>query len=188
MAAEHNPWMDNEAGYGRVTRLLHWLMAALLAWQFTSAALHALAEDTAIERFFWSTHTTLGFFLLVLACVRGIWGLLSLGQRPARTPGMWGRAAGLGHLVLYVLMIAVPALALARSYGRGRGFSVLGVQIFEPGGQAVPALVEAGNALHGWLGWLLLALVVGHIVMAFAHRPVNGSRILHRMTRGAVRA
>lgn len=184
MATADSAWMDNEYGYGRVTRILHWLMAALLAWQFTSAILRVVAEDSAIEGFFWSSHTTLGFFLLVLACTRGIWGLLNLRRRPARLAGAWGRAAGLGHLVLYVLMIAVPALALARAYGRGRGFSVLGVQIFEAGGPAAPALVEAGNALHGWLGWLLLALVAGHIVMAFAHRPLHGVAVLDRMTRG----
>lgn len=184
MATHASAWMDHETGYGRVTRTLHWLMAAMLAWQFTSAILHWAAEDTPIEGFFWSSHTTLGFFLLLLACARGIWGLANLHRRPARLAGPWGRAAGLGHLVLYLLMIIVPSLALARAYGRGRGFSVLGVQVFEPRGTEISALVQAGNALHGWLGWLLLALVAGHIVMAFAHRPLHGTAVLQRMTRG----
>ncbi len=185
MSAAISPWRDHAGGYGRITRTLHWLMAALLAWQFTSVTLRVLAEDTAIEGFFWSTHFSVGFLLLLLACLRGAWGLINLGRRPAKGAGLLGRFAGVGHLLLYTLMIVVPLLALGRSYGRGRGFSAFGVQIFSPGGEPVPALVDAGSAFHGLLGWTLLVLIVGHIVMAFAHRPINGQPVLRRMTRGS---
>src|SRR5690606_37775369 len=75
----------------------------------------------------------------------------------------------LGHLVIYGLMFAVPAVALLRTYGSGRGFSFLGVQIFEQTGVQNAALTAPCNALHGLLGWVLLAAVAGHVLMALVH-------------------
>ena len=106
--------MDRPDGYGVVSRSLHWLMAALLAWQFTSAAVRQLLPETPIEAFFWSTHTSLGFLLLFLVLLRGVWALVNLGRRPDS-----GLLAGLGHLVLYLLMIAIPTLGILRAYARG---------------------------------------------------------------------
>jgi len=88
-----------------------------------------------------------------------------------------------GHLALYALMILVPTLALLRAVGNGRGFSVYGLQLVAPGGEAIPALTAPGNALHGLLGWALLALIVGHVAMALFHAHVRKDPTLDRMTR-----
>lgn len=38
------------------------------------------------------------------------------------------------------------------------------------------------NLFHGWLGWLLLALIAGHILMTFVHRRRPGDQdVLRRM-------
>lgn len=108
--------MDCPDGYGIVSRVLHWLMAVLLVWQFTSAAARQFFRDTPIEDFFWASHTSLGLLLLILVVVRGAWALANLGRRPNS-----GLMAGFGHLLLYLMMIAIPALGLLRAYGRGRG-------------------------------------------------------------------
>lgn len=84
---------DTMAGYGLVSRSLHWLMALLFAWQFTSALLHAFAPDTPVESFFWSTHYSVGFTLYILALLRGIWGLVNLRRRPHHDGTLLGRAA-----------------------------------------------------------------------------------------------
>ncbi len=172
--------MDRPDGYGVVSRSLHWLMAALLAWQFTSAAVRQLLPETPIEAFFWSTHTSLGFLLLILVLLRGVWALVNLGRRPDS-----GLLAGLGHLVLYLLMIAIPTLGILRAYARGRGYSPFGIPVFTPRDQEIEPLVELANAWHGLLGWTLLALIVGHIGMAFLHRRADGRRVLTHMTKGS---
>lgn len=174
-------WSDNSHRYGTVSRLFHWTMAALFAWQFTSALLHAFAGDTPIERFLCSTHGTNGFCLMVLVLLRGAWGLSNLKRRPAHQPGPLGRFAAAGHLLLYALMIVVPFLALLRAYGRGRGFAPFGIQVFEATGQQNPALIAPASAVHGLLGWTLLALIVGHIAMVIMHRVVWKDDILTRM-------
>lgn len=179
---------DSPSGYGAITRALHWGMAALFAWQFAGAVLRVLAEDSAIEGFFWSTHFTLGFTLWLLVLVRGAWGLANLHRRPKHAGApLTALAAKLGHLALYGLMVLVPSLAILRAVGGTRGFSVYGIRLAAPGGEAISALTAPGAALHGPLGWALLALILGHVAMALWHARVRRDPTLERMTRGGAR-
>ncbi len=184
MADTTRTW-DSPAGYGTVTRALHWGMAALFLWQFASAALRVVAKDTAIEGFFWSTHYSVGFTLWLLVLVRGAWGLVNLRRRPraAGSPAL-AAAARAGHFALYALMILAPSLAILRAVGGNRGFSVYGLQLVAPGGEPNPVLTAPGNALHGLLGWTLLALIAGHIAMALYHGYVRRDATLDHMARG----
>lgn len=184
MTNDHSPLFDHPEGYGSVSRALHWLMAALFAWQFLSAILHAVDREMPVARFFWSGHVSVGFLLLVAVVLRGIWALVNLRNRPVHAAGFLGAAARLGHLALYLLMVAVPLLATLRAYGSGRGISVFGAQVFAGASERIPALVEPGSALHGLLGWALLILVIGHIVMALAHTFLWRENTLARMLRG----
>lgn len=175
---------DTRAGYGLVSRSLHWLMALLFVWQFTSALLHAFLPDTQVEGLFWSTHYSVGFTLCVLAILRGAWGLMNLRRRPRYGGSLLERAAALGHLSMYILMILVPSLAIVRAIGNGRGLSVYGVQLVAPGGEPTPLLTAPANLAHGVLGWVLLALIIGHVAMALLHGMVWRDSTLDRMTKG----
>ncbi|WP_062014045.1 cytochrome b [Aureimonas sp. AU4] len=184
-AQSPSPLADRPTGYGLVTRTLHWGMALLFAWQFAGAMLHALAERTPVERFVWATHYSVGVTLWALVLARGAWGLANLGSRPRHEgPPLLARAATLGHLALYALMVVVPTLAILRAAGNGRGFSVYGLQLVAPGGEPNAALVAPGNVLHGFLGWTLLVLVAGHVAVALWHARVRRDGTLRRMTHG----
>lgn len=176
-----NQIWDTHNGYGLVSRYLHWLMAILFLWQFISITLRVFAKDTSVYNFFWPTHYQVGFALLLLVLVRGVWGLLNISRRPHKA-GLLGKLAGLGHLVIYALMFLVPALALLRSYGNGRGFSFLGMEIFEQTGVQNPALTAPGSAAHGLLGWVLLAVIVAHVLMSLVHHFVLRDNTLRYMT------
>lgn len=186
--AAASPMTDQRAGYGLVSRTLHWSMALLFVWQFVTVFLSAVAEDTGIERFFWGTHYSVGFTLWLLVILRGAWGLSQFRRRPRHEgPPLLARAATLGHLALYALMIVVPSLAILRAVGNGRGFAVYGIQLVAPGGEPNPALTGPANLLHGFLGWTLFALIAGHIAMALWHGLVRRDATLTRMTRGPER-
>jgi cytochrome b561 len=176
---------DSPAGYGPVSRALHWGMAALFAWQFVGAAFHFLADGGAIRDFFWGTHYNVGFTLWLLVIVRGGWGLSNLKRRPAHEGSrLEAKAATLGHLALYLLMVVVPTLAIMRAVGGPRGFTVYGIQLVAPGGEPNLVLTNPGNLLHGFLGWTLLVVVVGHVAMAVHHGFVRRDGTLKRMARG----
>jgi cytochrome b561 len=174
------PIMDNSQRYGAISRLLHWGMELLFAWQFTSATAHWLFPDTPFEEFFWGTHYPVGVLLLTLVVLRAIWALANASRRPPSVSVM----AKLGHLALYGLMIAIPTIALIRQYGSGRSLEVFGINLmsgFE--GEEITWMTDLGGLLHGELGWTLLALIVGHIVMAILHRKLTHHDVLTRMAR-----
>ncbi|WP_165857033.1 cytochrome b [Marinobacter sp. JSM 1782161] len=158
---------DNAERYGQVSRWLHWGMALLILWQFLSATAHALLSDTPVEEFLWATHKPLGFLLLILVVIRALWALSNLSSRPASINAL----AKLGHVGLYGLLFVVPALALLRQYGSGRAFDPFGIPLFAGfEGDEIAWMVEPGNWLHSWLGWLMLVTIVGHIAMVIHHR------------------
>lgn len=171
--------MSTEAThYGRLTRYLHWAMAALFAWQFASAGAHAWLEDTTVEAFLWASHKPLGLLLMLLAIVRVAWGIFDRGHRPPAV-NAW---ASLGHLALYLLMIAVPAVALIRQYGSGRAFEPFGIPLMSGFEGEIEWMTAIGSNFHGLFGWVLLALVVGHVAMALWHRHAGDSAVMSRMT------
>ena len=171
--------MDTNKHYGMVSRVLHWGMALLFVWQFSGAAARVLLEDTALESLLWGTHRTVGVTLMALVLLRAAWALINTSRRPPSVSVM----AKLGHLALYGLMIAVPTIALIRQYGSGRALDVFGINLM-PGfeGERIDWMVNLGGLLHGELGWALLALIVGHVVMAILHRKLTNHDVVSRMT------
>jgi cytochrome b561 len=174
---------DDANGYGLVSRSLHWLMAALFALQFLSAIFHFIDRELPVTQLLWATHYSVGFTLLVLVVLRAVWGLINLGHRPPHGKGLLGLASLGAHLAIYALMIFIPSVAVLRAYGGGRGMTVYGVQIFQPG-ERNEVLVAPAHLLHGPAGWLLLVMVIGHIGMVFVHKYAWREDILGRMTRG----
>ncbi|WP_104203304.1 cytochrome b [Billgrantia saliphila] len=168
---------ESATHYGRVTRYLHWGMAALFVWQFASAGAHALLPDSALDEFFWPTHKLTGTLLMALAIVRLAWALIERHRRPPSV----NLAATVGHLTLYALMIVIPAVALLRQYGSGRAFSPFGLPLMPGFEGEIEWMTALGSLVHGLLGWTLLALVVGHVAMAVAHRRLGQQDVLKRM-------
>lgn len=173
-------WLDTPQRYGRVSRGLHWLMATLFAWQFAGALLFVGIGDTALTRAVGGSHLTMGFTLFVLVLIRGAWGWANLRRRPQH-PGRLGRAAVAGHGLIYFLMVFVPTLALLRQYGSGKGFSPFGIELMRVRDQKIPWMMLPADLLHYWLGFLLLAVILGHVTMSILHRRLGPEDIIERM-------
>lgn len=173
----------NVTRYGRVSRTLHWGMAALFAIQFLTAGVHFAFPDTALEAAVWGAHKPLGALLMLLVMLRLVWALVDHGRRP---PSI-NLVASLGHLALYALMVAVPLVALLRQYGSGRAFAPFGIPLMPGFEGEVEWMTALGGIFHGLLGWVLLALVVGHAAMAIWHRRAGDEDVLARMAPHAAR-
>lgn len=152
---------DTRTHYGTISRILHWGMALAIAFMF----LMAIAWHTSDRwQILIPVHKTLGTLLLMLALLRLIWAIAS-DTRPVTI----SRAARFGHLALYLLLLAVPTIALVRDAALGRD------------GNGDNALTRFGDHWHGRTAWLLLALIAGHIAMTIIHQR-RGENILQRMT------
>lgn len=168
---------DSAQRYGAVTRLLHWGMAVLLGWQFITVLAHSLLEDSALDKFAWSTHKATGLVLMVLVVIRLLWALYSHNRRPAAVSAL----ARLGHLALYGLLFVIPFIALLRQYGSGREFVAFDMTVMPGFDGKIEWMIAPASLLHGNLGWLLLFMVIGHAAMAFIHRRQGDEDVLARM-------
>lgn len=163
---------DNSQVYGTVSRILHWLMAACFGFMLYTG----LQEGDAFKALI-SYHKSVGAILMALIIIRVIWAILNRNHRPAPK----NIFVTLGHFALYVLMIAVPLVALFRQYGSAKGdLQVFGVNVMGSAAEKIDWMVSLGNSLHGELAWGLFALAAGHIVMAIYHQ-IKGEKILNRI-------
>ena len=164
--------------YPRAARWLHWLMAVGVIWMLFTACVHALAHKSGLDGAIWFTHKHTGTVLLVLVVLRMLLAVAQRAQRPRPSSAL----AAAGHGVLYVLMFAIPAIGLLRQIGSGNAFAPLGLPLI-PGfdGPKIDWMVKLGSLLHANLGWVLLALVLGHVLMVIVHVSKGNTHIWHRM-------
>lgn len=175
---------DDATRYGGVSRALHWSMAALMFWQFGGMLSKvALGREAGLTKILAGNHAQVGTILFLLIALRIVWAFLNHGNRPAHGGGLLARVARVGHAVLYGLMLLVPTAALLRAWGGEKPFAPFGFPVFgaREADQVVGVATRIGNDFHGELGWLMAALVVGHVVMAVAHHFVLRDGTMRRM-------
>lgn len=158
-------WQDTRYYYGRVTRFFHWLVAALLLWQFAGMIAANLVGRLPWVSFMVGTHKSMGTVLMGLIVLRALWGLFNLSNRPPHDRGAEQMVA-FGQLMLYLLMILVPLLGLTMNWASGKALSVLGLELFAPDREGVSGLAGLTATWHVWTAWTLGVLILGHIAMA----------------------
>ncbi|MDR5873387.1 cytochrome b [Halomonas sp. CUBES01] len=182
-------WRDSPSHYGRISRALHWLTAALVTLQFTVLLAWRGMGENAITLFLASIgpHGSLGFMLLIVTLTRLGWAWVNRKQRPPQPPGWGGRMARLVHITFYGLLIWLPAFAILRQYGRGGALRFYGMELVPEVERDITWMTAPAELLHGPLAWLLCGLIFGHIAMALIHRLWLKDRVLARMVRGSGR-
>lgn len=172
------PHADSATRYGTVSRCFHWGMALCFAVVFAAALVRFFLRDSALDELLWPLHRPVGALLMLLVVLRAAWALLHASQRPPAV----SRAAHLGHLALYALMVATPCIALLRQYGSGRAFAPFGLPLMAARpDDKISWMVDLGALLHSKLGWVLLACVAGHIAMSLWHRRHPATNVMPRM-------
>lgn len=184
---------DSAAGWGWVTRTLHWTMAALILFQL-GFGLYMIRIGDLLQRFVLTqTHKSWGFVVFLLALARLLWRLANP-VRPAPPPGMPGwqvRAAAASHRLLYVLMLLMPVSGWLMASASPTQ-DLLQMQNLVFGSYALPdpfvpgsERVEAALAQVHLTGAILLALLVAlHAGAALKHHLVDRDAVLRRMLLG----
>lgn len=175
--------------YPRTLRILHWSMAVIILGMIWAGWTMVSLDDKAPVKFdvFYPWHKSFGMLVLLLVLVRLVTRLRA--SIPALPGGLapWEvRAAKIGHVALYALMIIVPCLgySMSSSFTQSDGVFFFGVNLPE----LLPkndARFEVFQALHKYLAYTLLALVAVHVAGALKHRFLDSDRgndVLSRMT------
>lgn len=179
--AHRLPFRDTPERYGWMSRALHWAMAGLILWQFLGMGLRLVFGRQPVVSFFVGSHQAVGTALFVLILARAGWALANRRRRPAHGAGLAGLAVRAGHGLLYALMLVIPAVALLRAYGNDRAFAPFGFTVFPAREAPIQWMVDLAGALHGELGWVLAAMVAGHVAMVALHEGMWRDGTLARM-------
>lgn len=178
----------DRAGWSGAQRALHWVSALLVFATFAlGLVMVALPLTRLYEKFMaYQIHKSLGLLVIALTVPRLAWRLLR--GRPAweaALPRWQRRAAGVGHGLLYALLLAVPVLGyLSACTAPIQVPTTFFLRV------TIPHVLGPDEALYGVLrnvhalaAWTLVLLALGHAAMAVAHHRA-GLPTLRRMVSG----
>ena len=150
--------------YDRISKTLHWLVAALVLVQFATGWSWGYFERGSEPRFYlFRSHLVAGYAILALAVLRIGWWLTHRSPPlPAGMPRPTVIAAKATHGVLYLAILVQPILGILTisAFGRSLGW---------PGG------------VHVALSFVIVGIITLHIAAALWHQLVRRDDLLLRM-------
>ena len=167
--------------YDAVAIALHWLIALLLIANWPLGFFGEAIEDRLGSSLVW-LHKSLGLTVLALSLMRLAWRLAH--KPPPLPPMSVARAVGarISHAGLYALMILLPLSGWLRTSPGAyplTWFGLLELPKF-PIARGSPEAALA-SAVHAWLGWAMLALVLLHVAAALHHQMRLRDGLMLRM-------
>ncbi|MCC6779438.1 MAG: cytochrome b/b6 domain-containing protein [Hyphomicrobiales bacterium] len=163
---------------------LHWLLAflivAALALGFLALAPTSNAAPEKVDAL--QAHMIGGMLILALMIMRFVVRLLTWHPLRATTgfPRL-DRLAPITHYGFYLLILLMVGTGFATAILAG-----LPDIVFARSGKPLPPdfLVYPTRVVHGYLAWLLVALIVLHVLAALYHQLVRKDGLLRRMAFG----
>ena len=172
---------NSSTQYGCVTKSLHWLVFILVTGLFTIGFLMGDAPN-AIKGFIYNTHKLTGLTVLVLMVLFVLWSLINPKPRyPAEMPGWEKRLARIVHMLIYLLVIAMPLSGLIMSNAAGKNPHLFGIEFVLPGIPRSKPLAGFFADVHEIIAWSLVGILSLHILGALKHHFLDKNNILLRM-------
>jgi len=177
---------NSPRAWGGVAKALHWSMLALMVVQISLGwvAVSWHLSPTKLNLFIW--HKSTGMLLLLLAVVRIGWRLANPPPcSPDGVPG-WERAAGaVSHVVLYVLIVAIPLSGWVINSAANIPLNVF--WLFPLPDITAPSkpLAELAARVHFGLYVTVSSVLCLHIGAALRHHFIRRNEVLVRMLPGS---
>jgi cytochrome b561 len=176
----------NPAQFALLSRILHWLMAALLvAMLFIGVSMVSSLGD--YHRLL-AIHRPLGILILILAAIRLITRLLTRAPAlPANIAPSERLAIKVSELMLYTLFIALPLVGWAMLSAGHYPIVMFGSLHLPPILPARPELYATLRKTHTILAYLLFLTFLAHMGAVLFHTLIVRDGILSRMVPWSVR-
>lgn len=180
-------WLNTGAGYGALTKLLHWAIAIIFAFQYVAGHIMVrLAPGGRVagigQEHFFNWHKSIGLLALALAVAR-LWARRA-GELPPWAPSLSASERVFIHRAeqaLYAGMLVMPVSGFLYTMAGGYGVLLFGwVALPNPIGE-VAWLAGLARWAHVLSGWLLLITLLGHIGLVVRHQFILRDGLLARM-------
>jgi cytochrome b561 len=177
---------QSPAQFAFPSRILHWLMAALLiAMLFIGVGMvSSLGDYHALL----TIHRPLGILILILAAIRLItrWST-RLPDFPSTMPHSERLMAKMSERLLYTLFIALPLVGWAMLSAGHYPIVMFGTVHLPPILPARPELYATLRETHTILAYLLFLTFLGHLAAVLFHAVVVRDGLLNRMLPWSIR-
>jgi len=169
--------------WGSAAKFFHWTTVALILVQGTIGLIMVELPKQPSVIPVYSLHKSLGLTILLFAALRLTWRAFDPRPREPETMPRWQAiAARIGHVLLYVLIFAVPLTGWRFDSVSGlRPLYWFGLFEVPHLGGPDPAGKELARAWHECMFWLLIAVAAGHALIALVHHFYNRDQVLRRM-------
>lgn len=174
--------------YTRTAQVLHWLMAIIfiVAWMigFYSGNFLSYATDGAFKGDVITLHKNIATTIIFLVVIRIFWRYTHpVPALPDSMSPTMKTFAHLGHLALYLILVALPITGCLFSWTAGHPAPVLYLFNLPTLLQPNPELMAIFKPIHVYLSWIAGFVVVGHILAAIKHHFIDKDNVLRSMTR-----
>jgi len=173
--------VNNNQQFGLVSKLIHWLMAALFI-AIIAIALYMDELPRGAEKFEWvSLHKAFGVCALAAILLRIAWHRITKAPTPLGE-GWQLKLAHLGHVALYLLMLLMPLSGLMMSLAKGHDVTVFNWFTISAFNEKNEMLADITSFIHEGGANLLYLVLAVHIAAALYHHFIVKDDTLKRIT------
>ncbi|MGL4396454.1 MAG: cytochrome b [Hyphomicrobium sp.] len=176
---------DSTAGYGLVSRLLHWLMAVAIVGLFALG--YWMVDLDYYSPYYTSApnmHRSVGIIVAIALVARIAWRLGNTHPSIGNLSRFERVAARVAHAALYVMIAVVSVSGYLISSSGGAPIDVFG--LFQvPSIVTEQGLSDQAGFIHKIIAYALMALAVVHTIAAMKHHVIDKKDTLTRMWSGA---
>jgi cytochrome b561 len=175
---------DTPVGYGLVSRLFHWLMAAAifamfaLGWWMVRLDYYSPYYHRAPD-----IHRSAGILLLIALVLRSLWRFLNVKPSDAELSPLERKASRIVHVGFYPLLLALMLSGYFITTPDGQAIDVFGL-FSVPSIIQQKGLADTAGLIHRMLAYTVMVVAVVHSIAALKHHFAGGSSILTRMWSG----
>jgi len=166
--------------YGLAAIALHWISVLFIIVVGVLGLLHDSWPKRS-QGFWINIHAMMGLLVWVLAIARLSWRFRHPAPALPNDVGQLSRRlSGPVHALLYVLMLVIPILGIVTFIWHGRAFN-FGLFQVDFGIRSNRSIFHPTEDIHGYLAYVLFALVGAHALAALWHHYIRRDGVLSRM-------
>ena len=170
-----------EHHWGSVAKFFHWIVAlGIIVNGFWGLLMTGMSPSMSKINVY-ALHKSIGLTVLALFFLRLAWRMFDRPPRDEPAPRWQQIAAHITHVLLYGFVLAMPLTGWW--YNSLHGYPLQWFKLFN-----LPALAgknddlaRTAHAVHEYLFYLLLLVLVGHIGAALKHHVFDQDNVLRRM-------
>jgi cytochrome b561 len=166
--------------YDGVSIALHWITVLLVLSLFALGETWGFAQRPLRHELI-ALHMSLGILLGLAVAARIAWRLMPGHRVAPAEAGLIDRLARVVHWLLYALLVVQSLFGWVVRWSEGQAMSFFGLLIPSPLTPVAPATHDLLQRVHGWIGWAIVIIALGHAAAAFYHHFVLRDSVLARM-------